>query len=70
MSKYQIITQVQPSKWILPVFMMFHGLFGEGFAPDKISTPGKGSRRRGFVVYRLTGEKGGHLDQTKGRVEK
>ncbi|SVE63258.1 uncharacterized protein METZ01_LOCUS516112, partial [marine metagenome] len=29
MLRYQMVTQHQPSKWILPVFLMFHCLFGE-----------------------------------------
>ncbi|SVE17833.1 uncharacterized protein METZ01_LOCUS470687, partial [marine metagenome] len=45
MSKYQIITQYQPYKWILPFFLMFHCLFGENVNKTAMSSkPIKSSR--------------------------
>ena len=45
MSKYQMITHIQPSKWILPVFLMFHGLFGENVNKTALSSkPVKSSK--------------------------
>ena len=45
MSKYQMIKHIQPSKWILPVFLMFHGLFGENVNRTALSSkPVKSSR--------------------------
>ena len=45
MSKYQMITHIQPSKWILPVFLMFHGLFGENVNRTALSSkPVKSSK--------------------------
>jgi Zn-dependent metalloprotease len=45
MSKYQMIKHIQPSKWILPVFLMFHGLFGENVNRTALSSkPVKSSK--------------------------
>ena len=47
MLRYQMVTQHQPSKWILPVFLMFHCLFGENV--DKTAVSSKPIKSNGTI---------------------
>ena len=47
MLKYQMITQHKPSKWILPIFFLFHFLFGENV--DKTALSSKPIKSNGTI---------------------